>query len=178
MGWEFDTEGNIIKDYTRVNSKHLLGWSVSPYFTRIDEKYSYLNYYDNYIYTLYEDKLEKKLKLQIKQKIPDRYLQIPDGVDSETFTGEYYMPSSLNETYDFYHFRNTSFVAKPRTIHVFIEKKSNQLIIANSIICDFEDYRNVERIFSDDGKNFVGMLESSTGNNPALVFFNLKSIQQ
>ena len=136
-----------------------------------------LKNYDNYIYTLDEDKLEKKLKVDIKQKIPDRYLPFPDGVDDETFTGEYYMPSSLNETYDFYHFRNTSFVTEPGTIHVFIEKKSNQLIIANSLICDFEDYRNVQRVFSNDGKNFIGVLESSTGYNPALVFFNLKSLQ-
>ena len=117
----------------------------------------------------YEDKLEIKFKIQIKQKIPDRYVPFEHGIE-ETFTGEYYMPSSLNETYDFYHFRNTSYVAEPRTIHVFIEKKSNQLIVANLLICDFEDYRYIQRVFSNAGKNFIGVLESSTGDNPALVF--------
>ncbi|MFW5701019.1 MAG: 6-bladed beta-propeller [Cyclobacteriaceae bacterium] len=174
--WEFDTEGNVIREYASVNKKHKLAWSAYPYFARIDEKFSYLNYYDNYIYTLNEDKLEKKLKIKIKQKIPDKYLPFREGVD-ESFTGEYYMPSSLNETHNYYYFRNTSFVAKPGRIHVFIEKKSNQLIIANSLICDFEDYQNVQRLFSNNGKNFIGVLESSTGNNPALVFFNLKPIQ-
>ena len=174
--WEFDTDGNLVSEYADVNENHTLRWSVRPYFTRIDEKYSYLNYYDNHIYTLDQDILERKLKLNIKQKIPDKYVSIPEGVD-ETFTGNYYMPSSLNETESFYHFRNTSFGREPGNIHVFIEKSSHQLIIADSLIYDFEDYRNIQRIFSNNGKNFFGVLESSANNNPALVVFNLRSIQ-
>jgi len=174
--WEFDTNGNLVSEYADINENHTLRWSTRPYFTRIDEKYSYLNYYDNYIYTLDQDILTRKLKVHIKQKIPDKYVSIPEGVD-ENFTGNYYMPSSLNETDSFYHFRNTSFGREPGNIHVFIEKSSNQLIIADSLIYDFEDYRNIQRIFSNNGKNFFGVLESSTSNNPALVVFNLRSIQ-
>jgi len=174
--WEFDTGGNLVSEYADVNENHTLRWSVRPYFTRIDEKYSYLNFYDNYIYALDGNILTRILKVNIKQKIPDKYVSIPDGVD-ETFTGNYYMPSSLNETVSFYHFRNTSFGREPGSIHVFIEKKSNQLLIADSLIYDFEDYRDIQRIFSNDGKSFIGVLESSTSSNPALVVFNLRSIQ-
>ncbi|MEX2409921.1 MAG: 6-bladed beta-propeller [Candidatus Paceibacterota bacterium] len=174
--WEFDSEGNLIREYADVDSNHKLAWGTHPYFTNINEKYSYLNYYDNYIYTLDEDKFERILNVHIKQKIPDKYLPIPDGVD-ETFTGEYYMPSSLNETHNFFHFANYSSVSKPSNIHVFIEKKSNKLLIAGSLKYDFEDYRNIVEIFSNDGKNLFGVLESSTSNNPALVVFNLKSFQ-
>jgi len=174
--WEFDTDGNLVNEYADINENHKLAWTAHPYFTRIDEKYSYLNYYDNYIYTLDKDILSRQLKLNIKQKIPNKYVSIPEGA-GENFTGEYYMPSSLNETESYYHFRNASFGKEPGIIHVFIEKNSNQLIIADSLIYDFEDYRNIQKVFSNDGKNFIGVLESNTSDNPALVVFNLRSIQ-
>lgn len=173
--WEFDNRANLVKKYADVDTDHKLAWSTFPYCTNIDDKFTYLNYYDNFIYTIDKDKLEKKLMILIKQKIPDKYLSIPEGVD-DTFTGEYYMPSGLNETYDYYYFFNRSFISEPGWIHVFIEKKSNKLIIADSLVCDYEGYRNIENIFSNDGKNFFGVLESITNNNPAIVAFNFKPI--
>lgn len=44
------------------------------------------------------------------------------------------------------------------------------------LIYDVEDYQIIQWIFSNNGKNLFGVLESSTNNNPALVVLNLKSI--
>jgi len=174
--WEIDIDGNLIREYADIDKYNKLGWLPYPYFTRIDETFSFLNYYDDYIYSLENRKLKRKLKIHIKQKLPDKFLTFPDGKD-ENCMDNYYLPTGLNETDHFYHLNNISFVSKPKSIHVFVEKETRKQIIADSIIYDFEDYRNIEKIFSNDGKDFFGLLESNSNENPAIVNFNLKSFQ-
>jgi len=168
--WEIDSDGNFIKQFRKVDSKYRFGWSPYPYYSIYDGKISFYDSFTDEVYSIKNDRLTCDLTIDLKQKMPDKYLIKREGINHEG-TGNYYLNDNIAENDHYYYFQFRS--NKLGDVYVFLEKKTEKLFVTDKIAYEPDTRRSIQNIFSYDAHAFVGIRWGENNLNPKLLLFNI-----
>jgi len=170
--WEVDTFGHFVKEYKDVKPKNKLVFVPYPYYSNCEQKISYYDYFTDELYSLNNNELLCEYSFDLKQKIPEKYLNKEGGVNNEG-TDVYFVNYHIAETKDYYYLQ--FFSNKQGRVEVFFEKYTKKLIMADSLVNDIDSNKTPTKIFTFNKSSFAGVVWAKDAKlNPLLQLLFLK----
>ncbi|HTO16051.1 MAG TPA: 6-bladed beta-propeller [Edaphocola sp.] len=166
--WESDENGKFLRRFSHIKKEHDFKWLVFPYFSQFDNITSYYNTFTDNVFTFKDKKPHCVLQVNMKQRLPNRYLKNNKGFGINGDTGPYFLHSEIAETEKFFFFAYLS--NEEGKIFVLYDKDTQETVISKNLFKDHNIWRyESSGIFSYTSNAFMAVdFEESEDKNPEL----------
>jgi hypothetical protein len=175
--WEASNCGSFLKSYSTVDKKNILSWTPFPSYSIYDNCITYSDVFSSEIFTITNNKKERLLRFNLKQKLPEHYFSTEFALGMREGIGPYFLNNRIAESKDVLFLRFLSHENGSKS--VLINKQTNNLALADSSIKELKStfIEGSWNVFNYDSNALIAVsyvLNQSKNPKLKLVYFKEK----